>query len=237
MKKILLLAVFLGIAALLQPLYAQSSTTDELAMRAFAREFMAAYNRQDVPALQSMYTTNAVSKNADRSTQGADNIAQEYENRFIRDHATLLVRHHRIVSPDAQQTLITVGTYESYGATVVYDIPFHVMTAYRNTMVMEDGRWKIAQSVVTELVQTFIYQKTGDLSAWKSALTEALQGKEVLGVDIGASPDNAKAVYALIEWSSIETAKAFFKTPAWQKVIRQIGKAEKPTVYYLDKKK
>ncbi len=236
MKKTLLFIVFWGIAAVPDPLHAQS-TTDELAMRAFAREFMAAYNRQDVPALKSMYTNDVVSSNSNRRTQGADNIAQEYENRFIRDHATLLVRHHRIVSSDAQQTLVTIGAYEGYGATFVYDIPFHVMTAYRNTMVLENGQWKIAQSVVTDLVQTFIYQKTGNLSDWKSALTEALQASEVLGVDIGTPPDNAKAVYALLEWPSMEYAKAFFKTPAWQKVIRQAGKAEKPTVYYLDKKK
>ena len=228
MKNLLLLAAFLGITTLLQPLYAQSSTTDELAMRAFAREFMAAYNRQDILALTSMYS---------KDIEGAETIAQSFEDSFTREDATLLMHHYRIISPDGQQTLVTVGTYEKYGTTIVYDIPFKGRSAYRNTMVMEDGRWKIAKSVVTELVQTFLYQKTGDLSDWKSALTEALQESEVLGVDIGVSTDNAKAAYALLEWPSIETAKAFFETPAWQKVIRQAGKTEKPTVYYLDKKK
>ena len=236
MKQLHFLTAFLCAASIIGTLQAQSAT-DEQAMRAFARDFMAAYNRQDVTALQAMYTTDAVSISREGiATNGADRIAQLFTDRFIRQDVTLLVRQIGMTWSDAQQALVATGTYEDYGVTYVYDIPIRHKTAYRNTMVRENGQWKIARSVVTPLVKTLVYQRIGGLAEWKSALTGALDGSGVLSVDIGTPFGDSAAVFALLEWPSMEVAQAFFANPDWQKGLPQAGMAEKPVVVFLDGK-
>ena len=225
---------FLCAASIIGTLQAQSAT-DEQAMRAFARDFMAAYNRQDVTALQAMYTTDAVSISPEgTTTNGADRIAQLFTDRFIRNDATLLVRQIGMTWSDAQQALVATGTYESYGVTYVYDIPIRQKTAYRNTMVQENGQWKIARSWVTDIAKTFVYQRVGDPMAWKSALTGALHGSGILSIDISTPQGDHNAVCALLEWPSMDTAQAFFANPDWQKGLPQAGVGEKPVVVFLD---
>jgi len=234
MKNLLLLTAFLCAPFLIIAQQAQSAS-DEQAMRIFTRDFMAAYNRQDETALQAMYTTDAVSVGPDGvATNGSDRIAQLFVDRFIRQDVTLLVRLIGMSWSDAQHALVTTGTYEEYGVTYVYDIPIRRTTAYSNTMVRENGQWKIARSVITPLVKTFVYHKTGGLGEWKSALTGALQGSGVLSIDIGTPQGDPNAAYALLEWPSMDAAKAFFKNPDWQKILRQAGMAEKPVVVFLD---
>lgn len=230
MKNLLLLAAFLCAASLTGTLQGQSAT-DEQAIRVFVRDFMNAYNRQDAAALKVLFTADAVTITPDGdSTRGADQIAQRFEDQFVRNDVTLLIRQIGLTWSDAQHALVTTGTYESYGTTYVYDIPFRKTTAYRNTMVQENGQWKIARSVVTLPVKTFVYQKSGDPAAWKSALTDALNGSGVLTIDIGTPHGNPSAGYALLEWASLATAQAFFESPEWQKIL---GKGEKPVVSYL----
>lgn len=236
MKKLLLLTAFLCAPFVIIALQAQSST-DEQAMRAFARDFMAAFNRQDATALQAMYTTDAVSISLEGTvTNGADRIAQLFTDRFIRQDVTLLVRQIGMTWSDAQQAFVATGTYESYGVTYVYDIPIRQTTAYRNTMIRENGQWKIDRSVVTPLTKTLVYQKTGDPAAWKSALTGALHASGVLSADIGTPQGDPKAAYALLEWSSMDAAQTFFDNPDWQKTLRQAGTDNKPVVVFLDGK-
>ncbi len=234
MKNILLLTPFLCAASVTGTLQAQSAT-DEVAMRAFARDFMAAYNRQDETALQAMYTTDAVSISPEgTSTNGADRIAQLFADQFIKNDVTLLVRQVGMTWSDAQQSWVAIGTYESYGVTYVYDIPIRKKTAYRNTMVQENGQWKIARSVVTEMVKTLVHQKTGDPAAWQSALTGALHGSAVLGMNMGTPPGDPSTAYALLEWPSLDVARAFFDHPDWQKTLQQAGMGEKPVVVFLE---
>jgi len=235
MKNLLLLTAFLCAPFLIGTLQAQSST-DEKAMRAFARDFMAAYNRQDVTALRAMYTTDAVSIVDSSAFNGADRIAQLFTDQFIRKDATLLVRQISLAWSDAQHAFVAIGTYEGFGVTYVYDIPFRQTTAYRNTMVQENGQWKIARSVTTPLVKTIVYQKTGDPAEWKSALTGALSGSGVLSVDIWSEQGDPGTAHALLEWPSMDAAKAFFDNPDWQKTLQQAGVDEMPVVVFLDSK-
>jgi len=233
MKNLLLLAAFQCAACLAGTLKGQSATNEQ-AMRVFDRDFMVAYNRQDADALKAMYTTDALALawNGD-STRGADRIAQRFEDRFIRNDATLLVRQIDVTWSDAQHALVTTGTYESYGITVVYDIPYSRKTAYRNTMVQENSQWKIARSEETPLVKTFAYQKKGDPAEWNSALADALNRSGVLTIEIGRPHGDPGAVYALLEWPSLAAAQAFFESPEWQKTLGQTGKGKKPLVSYL----
>ena len=237
MKNIRLFAVILALlicgACSIGTLQAQSGT-DEQAMRAFAREFMAAYNRQDVTALQAMYTSDAVSIVDSIAFNGADRIAQLYTDQFIRKDATLLVRQIGMTWSDAQQAIVATGTYEIFGATYVYDIPFQQTTAYRNTMVQENGQWKIARSMVTQPVKTIVYQKVGGLTEWNSSLTGALYGSGVLSVEVGKPHGDANTACALLEWPSMDTALAFFEKPDWQKNLQQADISKKPVVIFLD---
>ncbi len=212
------------------------SATEEQALRAFARDYMAAYNRQDVPALQAMYTNDAVSMVNGTVLEGAEKIAQSFTDRFIREDITLLVRPVGLNWSDAQHAWVATGMYESFGRTYVYDIPLQQKTAYSNTMIEENGQWKIARSVVTRLVKTMVYQKNVDPAEWKSALTNALQGSGVLNMESGHAQGDPKSVYAILEWTSIEVARAFFANPDWQNTLRQTGMREKPLVVFLDGK-
>jgi len=235
MKNLLLLTAFLCAPFLIGTLQAQSST-DEQAMRAFARDFMAAYNRQDVTALQAMYTTDAVSIVDSSAFNGADRIAQLFTDQFIRKDATLLVRQIGLTWSDAQHAFVANGTYEVFGFTYVYDIPFRQTTAYSNTMFQENGQWKIARSIVTPLVKTIVYQRIGDPAEWESALTGALYGSGVLSVEVGTPHGDPNTMGALLEWPSMDIARAFFEKPDWQKILQQAGMAEKPVVFFLDGK-
>lgn len=231
MKQLHFLAAFLFAACITDTLQGQSAT-DESAMRAFARDFMAAYNRQDIAALQAMFTTDAVTTS--NGAQGIEQIGKAFEDRFTREDVTLLVHLIGVTWSDAEHALVVTGTYERFGITFVYDIPFHSKAAYRNIMVQENGQWKIAKSEVTSVVNTFIYQKTDDLAAWKATLTGALQGSGVLSIDISTPQGDPNAVCALLEWPSMDTARAFFANPDWQKGLPQAGMGEKPVVVFLD---
>ena len=124
----------------------------ELAMRRFAREFMEAYNRQDITALRAMYTTN---NSADTIMGTYSNaIEKSYENSFITNNITLLVHPLDVIWSDAEHTLTAIGTYEGYGTYGIDADPYHQKNAYRNVMVNEDGKWKISKSEVTPVYST-----------------------------------------------------------------------------------
>ncbi len=234
MKNLLLLSAFLCVPFLIINLQAQSAS-DEQDMRTFARDFMAAYNRQDVAALKAMYSTDAIIIDEDgKTTEGAERIVELFSEQFIRKDITLLVRQVRLSWSDAQHALVTTGTYESFGVTYVYDIAFQTRSVYSNTMIKENGQWKIARSVVTSPVKTLIYQRSVDRAEWKSALMGALEGSRVLSIDIGAQQNNPTTMYGLLEWPSLESAQAFFKNPDWQKTLLQADTREKPVVVFLE---
>ena len=205
------------------------SAEEKYAIRQFAHEFMAAYNRQDVAALRAMYTTH----NADDTIAGTyyNFIAKSFEDNFIVNDITLLVHQLDVIWSDAEHTLIAIGTYERYGTTSVYNNPHHQKNAYRNAMVKEDGKWKIAKSVVTPVVKTFVQQKTSNHADWKSTMTIALLGSSVLTMEIGTAKDEPNTAYALLEWPSLAVAEAFFANPKWLTGFR--AQIEAPKVYFL----
>jgi len=207
------------------------SAEEKYAIRQFAHEFMAAYNRQDVAALRAMYTNTT--HNADDTIAGTyyNFIAKSFEDNFIVNYITLLVHPLDVIWSDAERTLIAIGTYERYGTTSVYNNPHHQKNAYRNAMVNEDGKWKISKSEVTPLVKTFVQQKTSNPADWKSAMNNALQGSSVLTMEIGTAKDEPNTAYALIEWPSLAVAEAFFANPDWLTGFRT--QIEAPKVYFL----
>ena len=236
-RLIFLLTALLHTAALTH-LPAQSAS-DEMDIHAFTREYMAAYNRQDIPALRAMYTLDVVAIVGDSDTiRGAEEMAKRYEDRFTRYDGTLLMRHIDLNWSDAQQAWVARGTYEGYGATYVYDIPYHGLTAYAHTMVQEEGRWKIARSVVTPPVRTLVYQEVGDFAEWNSILRGFLHQTSVLTHEIGTLQNAPGTAYALLQWPSLEAAQKFFAGTGWQSTVQLVSTAESkpPIVLFLSGK-
>jgi ketosteroid isomerase-like protein len=232
MKKLLSLAALLGCTMLLQA----QSASDEMAIRAFTRAYMAAYNRQDIPALVAMHTADAIAILGGSDTiSGGEELAKRYKDRFTRYDGTLLMRHIDLNGSDAQQAWVARGTYEGYGATYVYDIPYHGVTAYANTMVQEDGRWKIARSVVTSPVRTLVYQEVEDFAEWNSVLRGFLRQTDVLTHEIGTLHNAPGTAYALLQWPTLEDAQHFFAGTGWQNTLRLVSASEVklPVVLFL----
>lgn len=137
------------------------SVNDELEIQAFTRRFMSAYNEQDRAALQKMYTDDAVRIDPQgKQIKGAANIAAYFAEQFVKNNATLLLKHTGISWSDAEHAWVAKGDYEVYGKTYVYDIPINITGSYANAMQKKDGEWKIAKSWLT----------TSDMSAVKAEI-------------------------------------------------------------------
>lgn len=213
-------------------LLSAQSASNEYAMRAFAREYMVAYNRQDIAALVAMHTSDVVAiLDGSDTIRGEEDLAKRYEDSFTRKDGTLFMRHIGLNWSDEQQAWVAVGIYEGFGSTYVYDIPYRGLTAYANTMVEEDGRWKIARSVVTPLVRTLVYQEVSDVAEWNSILRGFLRYSSVLTHEIGELPNAPGTAYALLQWPSMESAEAFFNSEGWQSTVEQVRVSpDKPPV-------
>lgn len=234
--KNLLLTISLLCVAFCNSLLAQS-VNDEYELRAFARDFMAAYNRQDVDALQAMYTADAVSINGETQLTGAESIAKSFVETFIKNEVTLLVRQTRVSWSDAQHAWVVMGTFESFGNTLVYDIPFQNKASFSNTMLKENGSWKIDRSVLSPIVKTMTLQKVADVAAWKSAFDQVQMLREANGeqsCETGTLQDDATTVYVIQEWLSMESADDFFANPDLAKAMKEAGIREKPTILRLE---
>lgn len=121
-------------------------------MHTFARQFMAAYNSGDHTALEEMYTTDAIRIDTDGETiKGAKQIAAEHAEQLRGSNVTLLIRQNGLHWSDAEHAWVATGTYEVYGKSVVYDIDIDFAGHYSNTMLEQNGEWKIAKSVLQPL--------------------------------------------------------------------------------------
>lgn len=146
MRKSLLLAALLGCTLLL---HAQT-VNDEADMHTFARDFMAAYNEGDHAALGKMYTDDAVRIDVyGKEIKGADNIAAYFADQFRLNNATLLLKQTGLHWSDAEHAWVAKGTYQIYGKTHVYDIKIDIAGNYANAMSKQNGKWKIAKSVLS----------------------------------------------------------------------------------------
>ena len=148
MKKLLFCAALLGCTLALPA----QSATDEADMYTLTRNYMAAYNAGDHAALQAMYTDDAVRIDTEGNRiEGAENIAAALAQQFRENNVTVLIKHDGLYWSDAESTLVATGTYQVYGVSYVYDIEIDVTGRYANTVLQEDGEWKIAKSVLSPL--------------------------------------------------------------------------------------
>jgi hypothetical protein len=148
MKKSLFLAAFFGCSILLQA----QSASNEHDMQAFARNFMTAYNQQDASAIEAMYTKDAVRIDQEgKQIKGAANIAAYFADQFRLNNATVFIRQQKVNWSDNEKAWVASGTYEVHGTTNVYGQPIHATGSYANSMMKEDGEWKISRSVLSSV--------------------------------------------------------------------------------------
>ncbi len=238
MKNFLFLTVLLCATAF-SNLQAQSAS-NEADMQTFARKFMAAYNQGDHTALQKMYMADAVRiDQTGKEIKGADNIAAYFADQFRLNNATLLLKQMEVVWSDYQHAFLSKGTYEVYGTTNVYDIKVHATGAYENTMLKQNGEWKIAKSVLSPLVKTLVYHQVKDFTEWKWGFEAALPMRLAAGErgsEYGTLNGDPNTVYVISEWTSVEAAQSFFANPELEKAMQAAGVTEKPTIMIFDRK-
>ena len=187
MKNILFFSALLC-AALNAPCLSAQSVNDELEIQAFTRRFMSAYNVQDRAALQKMYTDDAVRMDPQgKQIKGAANIAAYYAEQFVKNNATLLLKHTGISWSDAEHAWVAKGDYEVYGKTYVYDIPINITGSYANAMQKKDGEWKIAKSWLTTSDMSAI---KAEIQSIENAWAAAFNAKDVATI-VGFYADDA----------------------------------------------
>ncbi len=217
------------------------TASDEFGIQVFTRNFMAAYNKQDLAELQKMYTEAATYVAIDgEEFYGPEQIAAAFGEQFKANNVTLLLRQTQIVWSDIEEALIAMGTYEIYGRTNVYDINIHSTGVYAHTMVEYNGEWKIARSAFSPLVKVLVHHQVADFATWKSDFAAGASRRSAAGeidVEFGTLYDDPKTVYVLSEWISLEAFQAYFTDPETEKVMRAAGVTGNPTVLILDTNK
>lgn len=150
MKKTIYLGLLLAFAfsALTAPLKAQNINNEE--MQAIASKFEEAYNKKDDKALQSLYTKDASKTNADGTVNtGAEAIAAYFAESFRESDAKLTIVQGKTETA-ADGTVTSSGGYTVTGKTKAGD-SIDIKGTYINTLVKEDGQWKISKSVITAM--------------------------------------------------------------------------------------
>lgn len=140
------LLAFLSIAAFINPMKAQDATTE---LAAFTKRFEDAYNKKDINALKGMFTKDAVRTGTDgKIHNGIDSIVAVYEE-LLKSDATLTIKLEK-VTPEKDNSAIATGTYQVVGSSKSGE-KIDRKGAYNNTIVKENGQWKIAKQLLTAL--------------------------------------------------------------------------------------
>ena len=209
-----------------------------LEMRDLVKQFQAASNREDVAAIKTMFTTNAVRTAADGSTtKGVDQISEVYAKSYANADVNTLITLASVV-PQFDGSVIVTGAYHLNGRSVKGDRVV-VDGAYNNTAVKENGQWKISQMKLTGLTKTMIYHKVADYAAWKKGFDMFYNERNMAGelsAEIGTLQDDPSTVYVINEWASPEAAQAFFARPELASAMQKAGVTGKPTMLILSKK-
>ncbi len=209
-----------------------------LEMRDLVKQFQGATNREDVAAIKGMFATNAVRTDAEGvTTNGADAISEVYAKSYANADVNTLITMANVV-PQFDGSVLLTGAYHANGRTVKGN---RVATdgAFSNTVVKENGQWKVSQMKLTPITKTMIYHNVADYAAWKKGFDlfyneRALAGE--LSAEIGTLQDDPNTVYVINEWASPEAAKAFFTRPELAATMQKAGVSGKPTFLIMSKK-
>ena len=213
------------------------SVNDEFEIQNLTRNFMTAYNKQDLTALKEMYSEYAVRIDQEKNEMtGANKIIDFFKQGFIKNTTTLYLKHSSLRWSDAEHAFIARGTYEIIGKTNVYDINIHTKGVYTNTMIKNKDKWKIAKSVLSPIVKVVVYQEVEDFGKFKSNFENGLPMRQSAGEvseEMGTLHEQPNMVYIISEWTSVESFQNFFSDPALKEKMKKGGVIGKPTVLIL----
>ena len=148
MKKTIQLSLLLGffaITSIINPAKAQDATKE---LTAFTKQFEEACNKKDIKAIKEMFTKDAVRINPDGQTEtGNDAIVAAYEELF-QMKLTVTIKQEKVATENG--STVSTGTYQATGSTPSGD-SIDVKGSFSNTMVKENGQWKISKQVLNSL--------------------------------------------------------------------------------------
>ena len=140
-----LLLAFISIA-IIQPIKAQDATKE---LGAFTKQFEQAYNQKNSKALKDMFTKDAVRTAADgKIFNGNEAIAAMYEVVF-QDNVAVAIKLDK-ASTENDGTTKATGAYHITGTSKSGE-KIDRKGSYAQTLVKEEGQWKIAKQVLTAL--------------------------------------------------------------------------------------
>ena len=114
------------------------------------KKFEAGYNKNDDKALMMLYTDKAVRIDADGTvTTGNENIRLSYIQSWAGTKLALTIKQKK-TEKQADGTVLASGTYNVTGTTNTGE-NIYADGAYTNTLVKENGQWKISKTVLSHL--------------------------------------------------------------------------------------
>ena len=140
-----LLLVFLAIISFINPSKAQDATKE---LTAFTKRFEDACNKKDIKSIKELFTKDAVRINPDGQTEtGIDAIIAAYEELF-QMKLTITITQEKVTTENG--STLSAGNYQAVGSTQSGEA-IDAKGAFINTMVKENGQWKISKQVLNSL--------------------------------------------------------------------------------------
>ncbi len=137
--------IIIATSALFNPVQSQDIKKE---MADLAKNFEENYNKKNDKALKMLYTENAVRIEPDGTViSGNENIRIKLTESWSINKLNLAIKQEKVES-QADGNVLASGTYMVTGTADSGD-PIAVGGSYTNTMVKEDGKWKIAKSVLS----------------------------------------------------------------------------------------
>jgi ketosteroid isomerase-like protein len=233
MKKFLLFAALIIYTEIVH----SQTIEDELEIKEFTRNFMTAYNQQDLTEFKEMYLEDAVRIDQGKNEMtGVDNIIAFFKQRFFQENTTLYLKYSSLSWSDAEHAFIAHGTYEMIGKTHVYDIEINTKGTYANTMIKDKDKWKIGKTVLSPIVKVIVTQEVKDFAKFKFNFEQGLSMRMSAGEvseEIGTLHEQPNMVYIISEWVSIREFQAFYAKPDLKKSMKEAGVIGEPTVLIL----
>ncbi|MEO8820477.1 MAG: nuclear transport factor 2 family protein [Ginsengibacter sp.] len=143
---VMLAAAFMVLAAFTNPVKAQDHKKE---MATLAQQFQNAYNKKEVKALEGFYTKDAVRVNADgTTTDGNKAIAEVHATDFKQGINKIKITVSKD-EPGSDGSVMVTGTFRVTGTSPKGE-KIDMSGNYVNTVVKENGHWKISKSVITK---------------------------------------------------------------------------------------
>lgn len=209
-----------------------------LEIRALTKAFQDAYNREDIATLKTLHTNDIIRTQSDGTKQtGIGQVAELLAKNFADAdvNSAILMTD---VKPQFDGSVIFTGTFHQNGRAV-NGKRVTVDGAYTNTVIKENGAWKISRIVVAPITKAVMYHKVADYAAWKKGFDLFYNERVIAGelsAEVSTLQDDPNTVCIISEWASPDAPKAFFARPDLAETMQKKGVTGKPTMLIMSKK-